>query len=189
MIVMKQKFFLLFLLVLTAAGCDSMDEYSRHPCYVVIDNNRADATLSSAMNPLSPGVFCMITETIKGGAKFFSFQNNQGLSSSIPKTAVDERVTCIMGMNNGIIVGYGNLDYPAMFYAYDKECPNCFDFNGIPVRSRPLRMDSKGWAICDRCKRVYDLNNRGFVVDGEQGQPLTRYRASSSGPNGILSVR
>ena len=36
--------------------------------------------------------------------------------------------TCALGIYNKtvIIVGYGNLSSPAVFYCYDSQCPNCY---------------------------------------------------------------
>lgn len=173
-----------------SACSNALNEYSRRPCYVVIDNTtRVDATLASAMNALSPGIFCIIQKEVKGGASYYHCSNNQGLSSDILWTAIDQRKTIIIGENNGIIIGFGNLDFPAIFYAYDLECPNCFDPDGIPVKSRPLKMDEKGHATCNVCKRIYDMNNRGYIIQGDQGNPLTRYPASTTGPYGVLAVQ
>lgn len=179
----------LTILCLTACA-NASDEYCRRPCYVVIDNStHLDGTLASALNSTAPGVFCLIQKTQKGGANYYHCSNNQGISSDIQWTAVDQRVTSIVGMNNGIIVGFGNLDFPAIFYAYDRECPNCFDPDAIPVKSKPLTMDEQGHATCNVCHRVYDMNNRGYIISGESGEPMTRYPASTSGPYGTLAVQ
>lgn len=175
-------------LVFGACG-DTIDEFSHHPCRVVIDNSlHLDATLASAMNNLSPGVFCIIRETNEKGVDYWTFSNNQNLSSKVKMSAIDLRQTRIIGLNNGVIVGFGNLDNPAVFYSYDRECPNCFDHEAVPIKSKPLSIDEKGWAKCNVCKRVYNLNNRGYIIEGEQGQPLTRYRGSTTGTFGVLSV-
>lgn len=42
-----------------------------------------------------------------------NFSNNQGLSSRQAKNAVDQKYTYVLGLNNGIIVGFGNLEDPA----------------------------------------------------------------------------
>ena len=191
----RRNFFLslatLLLVAFMLSGCkNAVDEYCRRPCYVVIDNStHVDATLASAMSSVAPGIFCMIQETQKGGATYYHCTNNQGQSSDIPWTAIDQRMTIIVGLNNGIIVGFGNLDYPATFYAYDRECPNCFDPDAIPVKTKPLTMDEKGHATCNVCKRVYDLNNHGLLVSGEAGKTLNRYPASTTGPYGTLMVQ
>ncbi len=190
---LKRNFWLSILACMTLVSCkNAIDEYCHRPCYVVINNaDHVDATLAAAMNNLSPGVFCLIRKTISGGASQFSFSTNTGLSSTQLFTAKEQRMSLIFGLNNGVIVGYGNADYPATFYAYDYECPNCFDPDAVPVRSKPLTMDEKGHATCKLCGRVYDLNNRGYIIEGEtqNSLPLNRFPASTSGPMGVLVVQ
>lgn len=178
------------LAVLMVCCGDAQFEYSRRPCNVVINNaERLDPTLASAMNSMAPGIFCLIQQTQRNGASFFSFSSNQNQTSEIILTDKDKQRAIIVGMNNGVIVGFGNIDYPPLFYAYDRECPNCFDPDAIPMKSRPLSMDFKGHATCGMCHRVYDMNNRGFIIEGEKGSPLTRYPATTSGPFGALVVQ
>ena len=177
-----------YIIVLLAAvlmsGCGETDfEYSRYPCRFVFNNsaNRSPA-LASAMNPLSPGVFCRIT--MKGN--YFYFSNNQGLSDEVPKTAPDQQVSIALGVYNetGIIVGYGNLNNPATFYAYDSQCPNCYGETVLPRYS--LTMTSGGTAECPSCHRKYDMNNGGLVISDGGGDKLIRYHASANG--GVLNV-
>ena len=92
-----------------------------------------------------------------------------------------------IGMNGRLIVGYSNMEYPPVFYAYDGECPNCFDLNALPMRSYPLSIDSKGTAICAHCHRQYRLNQGGFVANNT-GNHLTEYRADPPQPHGVLRV-
>ena len=188
---MKRLFsILLALAVVLLIGCgDSSNEYTIGTCYVVIDNGiHQDATLAGAMNPNAPGIFCIVKSNTRGGVTYFDFTNNAGVSSSKQLTAIDTRRTLIMGQNNGIIVGYGTLNIPPTFYAYDLECPNCFDPNAIPMKSKPLSVSTSGIATCPVCHRQYDLNNSGFISSGEAGKKLTRYHASTTGPFGVLAV-
>ena len=144
-----------------------------------------DATLQSALNPMSPGVFCRIYEGMEGLSRYFYFESNQGLTSRKKATAEDTRRTCIIGVYNktGIIVGYGNLSSPAVLYAYDSQCPNCYaETNMANYR---LSINSRGMAVCGNCKREYDLNNNGLTANGRK---LIKYRATATGPLGILSV-
>ncbi len=169
---------------------DAQFEYTGRPCNTIVDKTVfQDPTIASAMNPMSPGTFCLVQKTIKGGAQQFAFSANTGLSSSRLFTAKEERMTLIFGLNNGVIVGYGNSDFPAIFYAYDRECPNCFNPDAVPVKSKPLKMDEKGYASCAVCGRVYNLNKRGYIEKGEKGNPLTRFPASTTGPFGVLVVK
>lgn len=177
-----------YIIVLLAAvllsGCGEAEyEYSRYPCRFVFDNsaNRSPA-LASAMNPLSPGVFCRIT--MKGN--YFYFSTNQGLSDRADKTAPDQQVSIALGVFNetGIIVGYGNLNNPPTFYAYDSQCPNCYSETGLPRYS--LSMASNGTAECPSCHRKYDMNNGGLVISDGGGKRLINYRATANG--GMLNV-
>ena len=168
---------------------DSQNEYSTSACFFIFDNaTHQDATLASAMNASSPGIFCYITKTIKSGATYFSFKSNQGTSSSSIANAIDQKRTVILGYNNGIIVGFGNLDNPAVFYAFDNQCPNCFDPEAIPVKNYPLTLSSNAIATCNTCHREYNMNSGGNISKGDAGKKLTRYRATTGGPLGVLSV-
>jgi len=187
---MKHKlilFFVCFSSLITLTSCDDSEfEYSNYQAYFVFDNSqRLDATLSSAMNPLSPGIFCKIAIE---GSNYISFVNNQGLNSKQMMTAVDQRRTCILGIYNGsgVIVGYGALSDPPAFYAYDVQCPNCYEQTNKP--NSPLSMDTNGKAICKKCQRTYDMNNGGIIIGGEGGKKMIRYHASTTGPNGVLKI-
>ena len=174
----------------TASSCgDSEYEYSTESCYLVFDNStHLDPTLQSAMNQLSPGVFCRITTSTESGATYFCFESNHGASSKSRADAVDLRRSIILGAYNksGIIVGYGNLGSPATLYAYDSQCPNCYAEHGTP--SYKMSMTAAGHAVCASCKREYDMNNGGIVAKGDQGKKLMRYRAVSTGTLGVLTV-
>lgn len=176
------------LAVLVLGACsEAKFDYSPQKVYFIFDNAvHQDATLQSALNPMSPGVFCRIYEDMEdGGARYFYFESNQGLTSRKIPTAVEKNCPCIIGVYNktGIIVGYGNLSSPAPLYAYDSQCPNCYAEKGTP--SFKLSLDSKGIATCPTCKRTYDLNNNGITADGDK---LMKYRATCTGPLGLLSV-
>ncbi len=180
--------------LLFTVACSGDDyTYSSYHCNLVIDNaTHNDATLASAMNMMSPGVFCKIT--YNNSKKAYVFTNNQGQSSSTPLTAPEiERLgrTSRVGLNNRLIVGYGNLSTSKeggyVFYAFDAECPNCFDFNAIPLRSYPLTMTTAGIAECANCKRQYNMNTGGNCINNT-GKSLTTYRAASSGALGTLTV-
>lgn len=180
--------------LLFTVACSGDDyTYSSYHCNLVIDNaTHNDVTLASAMNSMSPGVFCKIT--YNNSKKAYVFTNNQGQSSSTPLTASEiERLgrTSRVGLNNGLIVGYGNLSTSKeggyVFYAFDAECPNCFDFNAIPLRSYPLTMTTAGIAECANCKRQYNMNTGGNCINNT-GKGLTTYRAATSGAYGTLTV-
>ena len=187
-----ERIIILSALFMLIACKDVIDyEYSNYHCNLTIDNSvHLDATLASSMNALSPGVFTTIKPLYRDGVYYFHFRNNQGLESKKQFNAIDERLQSNLrvGMSNGLIVGFGNLDTPAHFYAYDLQCPNCFSTNALPLRSYELKLSSDGLATCTNCHRKYNLNTGGNIVSGDSGKKLTRYRASSTGPYGVLGV-
>lgn len=175
------------------AGCSDDFTFTNYPCYLVIDNStHQDPTLMSAMNAVAPGTFCIIVDN--ESAKKFEFRNNQGLTSAVRFDQKDEYRTRAVGMNNAVIVGYGT--FTGQFHAYDRECPVCFDPSAIPVRSKPLTISGDGIATCSVCHRRWDMNNGGNYVGTAEGgkdekggvKNLTRYRAGTTGPYGVLSV-
>lgn len=178
---------LTILAMLAFCGCTGNFTYSSSPCYLVIDNSKhLDATLMTATTAASPGVFCLIRLNAAGNG--FIFENNLGLSSTKQFNAIDQRVSHHLGMNNGLIVGFGTLT--GEFYAYDRECPECFDPQSAVIHSRPVTMSSMGIATCNTCHSEYDMNNGGNCMNashsGQRG--LTRYRCGTTGPTGVLNV-
>ena len=182
-------------ILLTSCSADD-DTYSKMHLGITINNaTHQDATLASAMNPASPGVFCLIK--YDASKKAFVFSSNQGQNSTSPMTAIEQQqgFASRMGMNNtGIIVGYGNLSTNGaggyVFYAFDRECPNCFDYNAIPMKSYPLTMDTKGIATCANCKRQYNMNTGGNCINSisSSDKGMTSYRCSTTGAWGYLVV-
>ena len=92
-------------------------------------------------------------------------------------TASEVRTVCELGANNGLVIGCSTL-YEGQLYAFDRQCPNCAN-NGT---LKAMQWENNGlWLKCPKCERVYDLNNNGFIVKGESGDKLMRYRASYDG--------
>ena len=181
---------LAWMAVLFVACGDEENRFSNYHCNLTIDNSlHQNLTLASAMDANASGTFCVITITLHGGYKYFAFTNNRGTYSESIFKAIDDRLKSQehVGQNGRLIVGYGNMDNPAQFYAYDGECPNCFDLNALPLRSYPLTIDSQGLATCAACHRQYRLNMEGMVVGGT-GRHLEMYRATSSAAYGVLHV-
>lgn len=183
---------LAFLLALLASCGADDNTYSSLRLAIYIDNStHQDATLATAMNSASPGVFCHIS--YETSSRSFLFKSNQGQQSRSRLNAKETEMGFYsrIGMNNGIIVGYGNLSTSASggytFYAYDAQCPNCFDYNAIPVKSYPLTMDTAGIATCAKCNRQYNMNTGGNCVN-DSGKGMTTYRSSTTGALGYLVV-
>lgn len=180
--------FILSLLTMMFSSCGEAEfEYSSAPCYLIIDNSlHQDATLASALTQYS-GTYVTITIITKSGARYFSFTNNAGKHTESIFNAYDERRSLILGYNGGLIVGYGN-SIDGVLYAFDRECPNCFDPNMLPLKSRPLSVSEDGIATCSYCKRQYNLNIGGFICKGDKGKKMTKYNCPPTKPYGILSV-
>lgn len=187
---MKKLFLLPFLFtLLLLTGCTAEQEFTSWPCRFVYDNSiHLDQTLATATNADITGIFCKITERVQGGVKFLVFENNQGLSSEQRETAEDLQRNFRLGLNGGIIVGYSHF---SGFAAYDIQCPNCvYKENNRTNPNYRVTMDNKGIATCSKCKKQYDMNNGGLIVNGEEGDSgLERYRnAHTSGPMGTITV-
>lgn len=180
-------YYIIALLTLFTSCEDAEYEYSNYPCNFVFNNTGSKSSkLAAAMNSASPGIFCRISAS--GKTFFFEINDGSGDKERVAYTAIDEQRTIAIGVYNesGIIVGYGNLNNPATFYAYDNQCPNCYEEVGLPRYG--LTMDTSGKATCSRCNRSYDMNNGGIVASGDGGSKLIRYRASTTGPLGVISV-
>ena len=149
-------------LCLTATSCgDSESMYCRYPCRFVFNpaTHASSAALLTTVG--TPGTFCTVSRVTKGGASYYHFVTTDGISDDVIFTMEDQRSTVLIGLNNAIVFGYGNVDDPPVLYAYDMECPTCH--------------------------RQYNLNTGGNVVGGDPGKQLSRYRAHYA-PGGVLSV-
>lgn len=176
---------------LVACSSDN-DTFSKLRLGMYIDNStHQDATLASAMNSASPGVFCHIG--YEASSRSFVFSSNQGGSSRSRLNAKEMEMGLFsrIGMNNGVIVGYGNLSTTDtggyIFYAFDVQCPNCFNYYATPMKSYPLTMTAAGLAVCAHCKRQYNMNTGGNCIN-DSGKGLIRYRATTTGALGYLVV-
>lgn len=171
------------------SSCTAEQEFTTWPCRFVYDNSiHLDQTLATATNPAITGIFCKITERVQGGTKYLVFENNQGLSSEQRETAEDLRMNLRLGLNGGIIVGFSHF---SGFAGYDIQCPNCVrKENNRTNPNYRVNMDSKGIATCSKCKKQYDMNNGGLIINGEEGDKgLERYRnAQTTGPQGTTTI-
>lgn len=179
---------LILILLTTLFGCSSTDfNYSSERARFSYDSrtHTHSPALASALNNV--GVFCVVSEALVNGKNSYRFTNNQGLSDVVEQNAIDQRQTTMLGQNNGLIVGYGNLDTPAPFYVYDLECPHCFNANVFPIKSYPISVNNTGIGVCNNCKRQFNLNTGGNMVKGEGRYRLTVYRGINN-PKEIIVV-
>ena len=195
---MKSKVTLLishfsFLICLLLASCNADSEYSTWPCRFTYNNSlHLDPTLASAMNIDSRGVFCRIWESSMGGL-VLHFQSNQGGDATHqPVTEMERQSNYILGLNNGIIVGFQTLNTQPYggFVAYDAQCPNCVRKTNNTLNPKfPVSMSPSGIATCSKCGKKYDMNNGGIVTNGGEGDKgLEKYVAATTGPFGYVSV-
>ena len=175
-------------------SCKADDEYSTHACRFSYNNMiHNDPTLASALEANSRGVFCLISEHIRAGVHYIAFENNLGQTSKQQETAEEVEAKFILGLNNGIIVGFQTLNTEGPnggFVGYDVQCPNCVrHFNNTANPNYRVTMESSGIATCSKCGKKYDLNNGGIVQNGDEGDSgLDKYVASTTGRFGVVSV-
>ena len=178
-------------LMLTA--CEAEQEYSTWPCRFAYKNDiHVDATLASVMDYNSRGIFCLISESVFAGKKYLNFKNNLGDESQQPESAEEEEAKYILGLNNGIIVGFQTLNTEPNggFVGYDAQCPNCVRReNNMLSPTYYVDVAFSGIGTCRKCHKRYDLNNNGIVLDGEKDDMgLQKYAASTTAPYGYISV-
>ena len=184
----SQKFKILYIILpLVGMGGCSTDDFEfekNHQCYFTFDCGIHQGTaLQSCLNPMSPGLFCMVWKQETAVMRHIQMQlyNRQTEDVAIT-TEIETRRSCILGANNGLVIGCSTLNN-GQLYAFDRACPNC-EKTGL---HKALQWENSGlWLKCPQCERVYDLNNNGFIVNGDSGDKLMRYRASYS--NNVLMV-
>ena len=187
---------LLSLLIAVTTSCEKAEsEYSSYPCRFIYNNGLyLDLTLASAMNADAAGVFCHISETSMGGTRYLVFRNSNGDETRKQEMAQEQQASYILGLNNGIIVGYQTMDNGQRhgpFAAYDAQCSICVRESGNTLNPKfPLAMSSNGIATCSVCQRKYDLNNAGYIQNpkGSDDRKLIQYVASTTGPYGTIVV-
>ncbi len=179
---MKHIYALFVACVLLFAGCgdDIGDSYANIPAFMRVQPVTALAPLRTALN--NPGYFCAMTYS----KPYYQAKGTDGTSAQINGTAMENYGKPLYIC--GIIVGMPSLpDMSGNFYlvAYDQACPNCYK----DLINKTLRFPSQTAAHCDRCRRTYDLNTSGIVIEGEKGDPLFRYRVQYSPLNDIMVVQ
>ena len=166
-------------LILFSCVTDDFEYEKKYQCYFTFDCGiHQGTTLQNCLNPISPGVFCMVWSQYSGGVNHIQIQlyNKQAEDVAIT-TDIERRRSCVLGANNGLVIGCSTL-YEGQLYAFDRQCPNCANSGTL----KALQWENNGlWLKCPKCERVYDLNNNGFIVKGESGDKLMRYRASYDG--------
>ena len=175
---------LLGFLFFSSCSTDDFEYENKHQCYFTFDCGIHPGTsLQSCLNPMSPGLFCMVWKQEVGVTRHIQMQLYNRQTEDVPiTTAIETRRSCILGAKNGLVIGCSTLNN-GQLYAFDRICPNC-EKTGL---FKALQWENSGlWLKCPQCGRAYDLNNNGFIVKGESGDKLMRYRASYG--NNVLMV-
>lgn len=174
-------------LSLLSACQQSEFSYTAEPAHFVFDAREHIHSPIFASIVGNTGLFGMVSLGVDKGKQVFLFANEQGNINAIPFNVADQKRKFKVGLNNGFIVGYGNLDSPAVLYIYDKECPHCFNSASFPLKSYPLTLLNTGFAVCKNCKREFNLNTGGILTKGEGHYKLTRYRGINT-PKEVLLI-
>lgn len=169
--------------LLTVFGCQDTDyTYCNLPAKFIFENTYQAPALYTACN--SMGEFCTITSD----GKQFIFKGSK-VTSTVNKTALTDYAGFYLGLS-GLIVGLPNIPEigktESQVVCFDLACSNCYEDHNI---TKPLNLRNDGIATCASCKRTYDLNNTGFISNGEAGKPLYRYRVSYVNNTLVVSNR
>lgn len=179
---------ILVILSVSLTSCDADNEYdTSHACYFTFDTQLHNTSIiRNALNPLSPGIFALVSANPQNGIIVVSAQLNDGKTNEQTNitTARENYISYVLGMANGLVIGYSSLGNG--LFAYDRQCPNCTaDYN---LYKYALNWANNGqWLKCGMCQRTYDLNNSGFIIEGDKGSKLVRYKAYYDG--NVLTVR
>ena len=166
---------IIFLLLLFAS-CSNEGEVSNkfcnYPARLNIKNVQQAPVLYTACE--SMGEFCTITSD---GQRLL-FTNAANKTDPINITAISNYSGYILGLDGFIV---GRLTIPEIgendtrVVCYDRACSNCYLNYNI---TKPLKLQTGGYAKCNSCQRTYNLNDVGNISDGQGGRPLYRYRVN-----------
>lgn len=125
----------------------------------------------------SMGEYCTITLSSDG--QRFVFTNAAGKTDLINILAISSYNGYYLGLC-GFIVGLLEIPEQGEDYVhvvcYDLACSNCYKEKSI---TKPLLLQTGGYAKCQSCGRTYSLNEQGNVTAaGPAGRPLYRYRVN-----------
>lgn len=166
---------LCLLLLASCSSGETSGKYCRLPARLNIENVTQAPVLFTACE--SMGEYC----TVKPDGQRFIFTDATGHSSAINITALTGYSGYYLGLS-GLIVG--KLTIPEMgedqvrVVCFDLACSNCYLAYNI---TKPLQLQTSGYAKCHSCQRTYNLNDCGNISDGPAGQKLFRYRVNYVG--------
>ncbi len=167
-------------MLLSACADDIDDRYANIPVFMRVQPVTALTPLFTAAN--NPGFFC----ALEYDKPYYIARGTHGAQAQMNGTALEGYGKPLY--ISGIVTGTPSLpDMHGEFYlvAYDQVCPNCY----LEFFDKKLRFPTQTTAFCDRCRRTYDLNTDGIVINGEAGKPLLRYRVQYDRMSDVLIVR
>lgn len=170
---------LAMLFLLSSCSDDVQQEYnSKYRCYFTFNSEFHPACdLVPCIAQQSMGTYCIVRRTTGEGATYnlnLTLFRKETTTEPI-RTAEETRQQCIIGANNGLIIGRSALNNGEL-YAFDLMCPDCLERS----KYKPLAFDTSSKVICNECKSTYSLDNNGFPISGTQ-QKLMRYHTNYNG--------
>lgn len=161
------------LLLFSCKDGEVNNKYCNLPARLSIENVLQAPVLYTSCG--NTGEFCTITSD----GQRFHFTDASGHSDAINITAIASYGSYNLGLSSGYIVG--RLSIPEIgetdtrVVCYDRACSNCYQKYNI---TKPLQLQTGGFAKCNNCGRTYNLNDIGNISDGPAGRALYRYRVS-----------
>lgn len=170
--------------LLTLCSCTGESDFdTSYPCYFTYDMTLHNTGVIKDVMA-SPGLFAYVYRQTKNGVQYVCAQMNDGKTSdqTAITTAKENYQNWRLGVGNGLIVGCSTFGEA---YAFDHQCPNCT--TGTTSTGAPLTWASSGSQVeCKKCGCLYQLNNNGYVVEGE-GRKLIKYHVTYTGSMLIVS--
>ena len=176
---------LLMMTVLSWTSCEEADTLydTTHRAFFRFTPVTSAFPLQSALN--NPGEWCTITFS----NNYYHFRSWDGkYSYDATKTAIDAYGKPIVEGLNGFLVGTSNLISTTgvnEVLCYGLVCPNC-----NPITPQLIYNGKRTQAKCNRCGRVYDLDNGGIMIDNPSGTTSNHklYRLRLSYGNNTLII-
>ena len=172
---------LLFLLLTSCKEGEVNNKYCNLSARLVIENVTQAPVLFTACE--SMGEYC----TVKSDGQRFLFTNAQGKTDPINITS--NQTGYYLGLNGFIV---GRLTIPEMgeddtrVVCFDLACSNCYQNYNI---TKPIVLQTAGYAKCNSCGRTYNLNDCGNISNGPAGRSLYRYRVYYYPQSLLLQIR
>ncbi len=148
------------------------NKFCNLPAHMTVENVQQAPVLFTACECM--GEYCYV---ISNGQQFL-FTDAANHTSTTNITAISSYSGSYLGLS-GLIIG--KLTIPEVgendtrVVCYDRACSNCYQNYNI---TKPLVLQTGGYAKCNSCGRTYNLNDCGTISDGPAGRALYRYRVS-----------